>query len=143
VRSRISTASRRRDIRSRPGFVALKRLTGPAILFETMSLLAEHRARVRRDNAALCRRTRVLLRHALARHLPGVPVWVYGSILREDRFHPASDVDLAVERLPVGMTLDFLQSLVSRDIGREVDVCLLERTRLRPRIEAEGERWIE
>jgi predicted nucleotidyltransferase len=70
-------------------------------------------------------------------------MWVYGSILHEDRFHPASDVDLAVERLPVGMTLDFLQSLVSRDIGREVDVCLLERTRLRPRIEAEGERWIE
>jgi len=107
-----------------------------------MSLLAEHRERVRRDNAALCRHTRALLRESLARHLPGVPVWVYGSVLHEDRFHPASDVDLAVEWLPVGMTLDYLQSLVSRDVCREVDVCLVEHTRLRPRIEAEGERWI-
>ena len=112
------------------------------IISRIMSLLGQSREQVRRDNAALCRRTRALLRDSLARHLPGLPVWIYGSVLREDRFQPASDVDLAVEWLPAGMTLDYLQSLVSRDVGREADVGLLERTRLRSRIEAEGERWI-
>ncbi|NDC54748.1 MAG: hypothetical protein EBZ74_10820 [Planctomycetia bacterium] len=69
-------------------------------------------------------------------------MWVYGSVLHEERFQPTSDVDLAVEWLPAGMTLDYLQSLVSRDVGREADVCLLAQTRLRTQIAAEGERWI-
>lgn len=40
------------------------------------------------------------------------------------------------------MTLECLQSLLSADIGRDVDGCFLDRTRLRPGIEREGERWI-
>lgn len=107
-----------------------------------MSILSKHRERMRRDRAELCLRTRDRLRASLERHLAGVPVWVYGSVLREDRFQETSDVDVAVERLPPGMTLDYLQSLLSRDVGREADVCLLGETRLRPHIEAEGERWI-
>jgi predicted nucleotidyltransferase len=108
-----------------------------------MSLLADHRARLRHAAAACCRDTRAKLRESLARHLPGVPVWIYGSVLDEDRFQPAgSDVDLAVEWLPDAMSLELLQSLVSRDVGREADVCFLHQTRLRPRIEAEGRRWI-
>jgi predicted nucleotidyltransferase len=107
-----------------------------------MSLLSDHRERVRRDRARLCRDTRELLRQCLARHLPGVPVWVYGSLLDESRFQPASDVDLALERLPESLSLELLQSLISRDLGREVDVCLLDRTRLKPWITARGQRWI-
>ncbi len=67
---------------------------------------------------------------------------VYGSLVKPGRFREWSDVDVAVESLPAGMTLEYLHSLLSADIGREVDVCLLERTRLRPVIEREGERWI-
>jgi len=32
--------------------------------------------------------------------------------------------------------------LLSADVGREVDVCLIDRTRLKPVIEGSGERWI-
>lgn len=81
------------------------------------------------------------LSEALARHLPGVPVWLYGSLVKPGRFSEHSDVDLAVTELPPGMTIEYLQSLLSRDVGREVDVCLLESTRLKEGIRKEGELW--
>ena len=107
-----------------------------------MWLLAEQRERRSKRDAALADRTRALLRAALARHVPGTTVWVYGSLIKPGRFHEWSDVDIAVESLPVGMSLEYLQSLLSADVEREVDVCSLDRTRLRPVIEREGERWI-
>ena len=81
------------------------------------------------------------LGEALGRHVPGVAVWVYGSLVKPERFNEHSDVDLAVSELPPGMTLEYLQSLLSRDVGREVDVCLLESTRLKDCIQREGELW--
>ncbi len=107
-----------------------------------MWLLASERERRRREDAILADRTRGLLRVALARHVPGTVVWVYGSLVKPGRFHEWSDVDVALESLPAGMTLEYLQSLLSADVGREVDVCLIDRTRLRPVIEGSGERWI-
>ena len=107
-----------------------------------MWLLASHRERRLRDDAALAERTRGLLRASLARHVPGTVVWVYGSLVKPGRFHEWSDVDVALETLPVGMTLEYLQSLLSADVGREADVCLIDRTRLKPVIEGSGERWI-
>jgi predicted nucleotidyltransferase len=102
----------------------------------------ELRAGRRREDAILADRTRGLLCAALARHVPGTVVWVYGSLLKPGRFHEWSDVDVALESLPAGMTLEYLQSLLSADVGREVDVCLIDRTRLRPVIKGRGERWI-
>lgn len=107
-----------------------------------MWLLASHREQRRRDDAALAERTRGLLRESLSRHVPGTAVWVYGSLIKPGRFHEWSDVDVALEALPAGMTLEYLQSLLSADVGREADVCLLDRTRLKPVIEGGGERWI-
>ena len=107
-----------------------------------MWLLASERERRRRDEAILADRTRGLLRAALARHVPGTVVWVYVSLVKPDRFHELSDVDVALESLPAGMTLEYLQSLLSADVGREVDVCLIDRTRLKSVIEGSGERWI-
>jgi predicted nucleotidyltransferase len=107
-----------------------------------MWLLIEESERRRRVDAAIADRTRSTLRASLATHVPGVVVWVYGSLVKPGRFREWSDVDLACESLPAGMTLEYLQSLLSADIGREVDVCLLDRTRLRPVIEREWERWI-
>lgn len=107
-----------------------------------MWLLASERERRRRHDAALADRTRDLLRAALARHVPGTVVWVYGSLVKTGRFHEWSDVDVAFESLPADMTLEYLQSLLSADVGREVDVCLIDSTRLRPVIEGSGERWI-
>ena len=107
-----------------------------------MWLLASERERRRRDDAILADRTRDLLSAALARHVSGTVVWVYGSLVKPGRFHEWSDVDAALESLPAGMTLEYLQSLLSADVGREVDVCLIDRTRLRSVIEGSGERWI-
>jgi predicted nucleotidyltransferase len=107
-----------------------------------MWILSSERERRRRDDAILADRTRGLLRVALARHVPGTVVWVYGSLVKPGRFHEWFDVDLALESLPTGMTLEYLQSLLSADVGREVDVCLIDRTRLRPVIEGGGERWM-
>ena len=107
-----------------------------------MWLLRASRDRQRRRDAVLSDRTRSLLRDALARHVPGTVVWVYGSLVKPGRFHEWSDVDVALESLPAGMTLEYLQSLLSADVGREVDVCLIDRTRLKPVIEGSGERWI-
>lgn len=107
-----------------------------------MWLLIEERERRRQQDALLADTTRDLLRAALGRHVPGTAVWVYGSLVKPWRFHEWSDVDVAFESLPPGMSLEYLQSLLSADVGREVDVCLLDRTRLRAVIEREGERWI-
>lgn len=107
-----------------------------------MWLLREERERRRRQDALLADNTRGLLRAALERHVPGTAVRVYGSLVKQGRFHEWSDVDVALESLPAGMSLEYLQSLLSADVGREVDVCLLDRTRLRTVIEREGERWI-
>ena len=107
-----------------------------------MWILASERERRQRDDAALADRTRDLLRAALARHVPGTAAWVYGSLVKPGRFHEWSDVDVALESLPPGMTLEYLQSLLSADVGREADVCLIDRTRLKPVIELSGERWI-
>ena len=107
----------------------------------SMWLLAEKRERRRQRDRELAGRCRALLRASLARHASGTTVWVYGSLVKPGRFHEWSDADVALESLPAGMSLELLQSLLSADVGREVDVCLLPRTRLRAVIEREGERW--
>jgi len=73
----------------------------------TLWVLASERKR-RRDDAILADRTRELLRAALARHVPGRAVWVYGSLVKPSRFHDWSDVDVAIESLPAGMTREYL-----------------------------------
>ena len=90
----------------------------------TVWILASERKRRRRNDAILADRTRDLLRAALARHVPGTVAWVYGSLVKPSRFHDWSDVDVALESLPAGMTLEYLQSLLSADVGREVASCL-------------------
>jgi len=86
----------------------------------TLWVLASERKR-RRDDAILTDRTRDLprtfsapsphlLRTFLARHVSGAAVWVYGSLVKPGRFHGWSDVDVALESLPAGMTLEYLQS---------------------------------
>lgn len=107
-----------------------------------MTLLEEHRRWKHRQAAARFQSARVLLRGALARHLPGTRVWLYGSLLDLDRFGDGSDVDLALSRVPEGLTLEYLQSLLSSEVGREVDVCLIDKTRFREQIMAGGESWI-
>ncbi len=85
--------------------------------------------------------TRERLQAAVRRHLPGQRVWLFGSLLEPGRFHVASDIDLAVESLPHGITLYTLTALLEEELGRPVDVVLLPDSRLREKIILEGELW--
>lgn len=106
-----------------------------------MTLLARYREQRAAADEALRGRHRDALRQALRRHLPGVPVWVYGSLCRPGKYGRWSDIDLAVERLPAACSLGYLQSLLSGATGTEVDICLLAETRLADVIRRTGERW--
>lgn len=82
------------------------------------------------------------LREALASLLPaGSQVWVFGSVLRPGRFREDSDLDIAIESLPPGMTEAWLQFQLALRTDRGVDVLNLNETGLRERIEREGEKW--
>lgn len=112
-----------------------------SLYLDPMKLLDQHRRWKHLRESAAKDEARGRLRESAARHLPGVTFWVYGSLAQDGRFSEHSDVDIAVARIPEGMTLEYAQSLLSADVGREVDICLLDRTRLRDRILAEGEKW--
>lgn len=89
---------------------------------------------------------RLLIREHLRRalqdiYLPGTRVWLFGSVARAGRFDEYSDIDLAVEAPPTGRSLFWLQGELETRVGCGVDVLLLSETRLRSKIEREGEMW--
>ena len=77
----------------------------------------------------------------LSRTIPGRRVLVFGSLIRPGRFTDESDIDLALESEPPGMTIYQLIGLLSERMGRSVDVILLDECRFRDRIFREGEPW--
>ena len=104
-------------------------------------LVKMSRERAGRNEAARLA-TREKLRAALAELLPaGSAIWVFGSLLRPGRFAEESDVDLAVETLPAGLSEFALQGELENRLERRVDILILGETRLRHSIEREGERW--
>jgi hypothetical protein len=66
---------------------------------EVVWLLVEEREQRRQIDTIRAESTRAALRAALARHVPGVAVWGYGSLVKSGRFHEWSDVDLALKSL--------------------------------------------
>ena len=66
---------------------------------------------------------------------------LFGSLLREGRFHEDSDVNIAVEALP-GEHFFALAAELSRTLGREVDLVEPETCRFSGKIRREGLRWI-
>jgi predicted nucleotidyltransferase len=94
----------------------------------------------RREAARAAARER--LREVLSELLPaGSEIWVFGSLLKPGRFREDSDIDIAVARLPAGMSEAWLQYQLALRLDRSVDVLNLHETRLRSRIEREGEKW--
>ncbi len=82
------------------------------------------------------------LRTELASLLPGGDtVWVFGSLLQPGRFGAASDIDVALDRRPTAFSEFWLQGELEMRLGRRVDVLVLAETRLREKIEREGESW--
>lgn len=107
-----------------------------------MNLLRESTA----ARHAACERERLLVRErltaALGQLLPrGSRVWVYGSLVEDGRFREWSDVDLAIERDPPGMSIYLMASLLAERCGRRVDLCLMGETRLADTILRRGEPW--
>ena len=105
-----------------------------------MTRLAEIEAERAAEREGL--RQRVLAHlHAEIEAVGGFPVWVFGSLTRPGRFRSSSDVDVAFEALPSGWSLYGLTAWLAERLGRRVDVVLLGESRLRAKIEREGERW--
>ncbi len=106
------------------------------------TLLQElHVTRMRAREAARLS-VRESLRRALQEiYLPGTRVWLFGSLARKGRFDEYSDIDLAVEIPPTGRSLFWLQGELEARVGCAVDVLLVGETRLRSKIEREGEMW--
>lgn len=82
------------------------------------------------------------LRASLTEIAPGEPVFVFGSLLKPHGFHAMSDVDVAFEAEPRRWSLYGTQAELEERLHRRVDVMLLSETRLREKIEREGERWM-
>ena len=81
------------------------------------------------------------LREVLDQTIPGLRVFVFGSLVKPGRFTEESDIDLALEFEPPGMTVYQLISLLGERMGRRVDVLLLEACRFKDRVLREGELW--
>jgi predicted nucleotidyltransferase len=98
--------------------------------------LARHRRRLAVHDV-----TRRQLREALATLIPGHRVIVFGSLTRPGVFNDRSDVDLALETEPPGLSALRLMGELSERLERPVDVILLANCRFRDKILREGEVW--
>ena len=81
------------------------------------------------------------LRTALAHLIPGSRVILFGSLTKPGVFNDRSDVDLALETEPAGISLYQLTGRLAEEMGRPVDVVLLSQCRFRQKILQEGEAW--
>lgn len=107
-----------------------------------MRLLLERNARRARERETERLALRSRLREALAELCPSREIFVFGSLTRTGKFFRRSDVDIAFEQLPEGVSPYGLAGLLEEKVGRPVDLVLLGETRLREKIQAEAERWI-
>ena len=89
----------------------------------------------------LRQQTRERLRQVLQELLPHERIIVFGSLTRPGRFCRASDIDLALEGEPQGISLYQLISLIAERLERRVDIVLLAESRLADKIRREGETW--
>ena len=91
---------------------------------------------------ALRLETRARLREALRELLPGQRVIVFGSLTHPNHFREDSDVDIALESEPAGLSLFGLIGELEERVARPVDVAVLARCRFRDKIRKEGEEWM-
>ena len=66
--------------------------------------------------------------------------YIFGSLTRPYKFHPGSDVDIAVENINPELHFDAI-SILSYYLGREVDIILLKNCHFAHRIREEGILW--
>src|SRR5581483_2481945 len=78
--------------------------------------------------------TRDRLREVLTRIMPGKRVLLFGSIVQPGKFAEHSDIDLALETEPSGTTIYHLISILSEEMGRKVDVMLIDECRFKDKV---------
>ncbi|MGV2387489.1 MAG: nucleotidyltransferase domain-containing protein [Microcystis novacekii Mn_MB_F_20050700_S1] len=66
--------------------------------------------------------------------------YIFGTVTRSYKFHPGSDVDIAVENINPELHFDAI-SILSSYLGREVDIILLKNCHFAHRIREQGILW--
>ncbi len=107
-----------------------------------MKLLLEHRDAVLARNEATRLRILSQLREFSRIHLKGCRLWVYGSLSQKGRFRQESDIDLALDLEPEGMSIYGISAWLGEILGRPTDVVILSETRFKDAIEKKGISWI-
>ncbi len=105
------------------------------------TLLQKRDAARQQRRLELYSETRRLLRLALAELVPGARVILFGSITKPGVFNDRSDVDLALQEEPAGISGFRLAAELMERLQRPVDVVLLPKCRFREKILREGEPW--
>lgn len=93
--------------------------------FSRVKLLRLREERLAREREEARLASRAKLRETLHALCPGSPVYVFGSLTEPFKFYRRSDVDVAVEQLPDGMSELGLAGLLEEELGRPVDLLLL------------------
>lgn len=107
-----------------------------------MTLLQEMESERMERRESLRLQTQGELRRELRELIPNEKVIVFGSLVKPGRFGDSSDIDLALEAEPAGLSVYQLSSLLAERLGRRVDVMLLSECRFRDKILREGELWM-
>ena len=106
-----------------------------------MTLLQQLDAERARQREAARQEALRRLRAVLRRLEVADSVYVFGSVIRPDHFGEFSDIDIALEAEPNGMSVYQLTARLAEELGRPVDVVVLPECRFRDRIVREGEKW--
>lgn len=106
-----------------------------------MTLLQKRDLARRKRRLDVLIETRSRLKSALRELIPGERVIVFGSLTKPGVFNDRSDVDLALQTEPRGISAERLTSELMERMERPVDVLLLDRCRFRDKILREGEAW--
>ena len=107
-----------------------------------MNLLQQRFTQNLCDREKRRKEVRARLQSALTELAPGERVYLYGSITRPQNFTRRSDVDLVFLEEPRRFSRYRLQVMLEEAIGCPVDLSILNETRLRMKIQQDGELWI-
>ena len=113
-----------------------------AVLTCLMTMLQQMEAERLQKRERLRLEMRRELHAALGELVPACKVIVFGSLVKRGRFTENSDVDVAFESEPAGLSFYQLTSLLAERLDRKVDLVLLPECRFRDKILREGETWI-
>lgn len=111
-------------------------------MISEVTLLQQRDAERHRRRLEFRTTVRARLWTALREVVPGTRVILFGSITKPGCFNPRSDIDLAFEGLPPGVSSYWVTAELMERLRLPVDVVLLEQCRFRAEIEREGESWM-